>query len=131
MSTAFWLNLIVLLLIYEDYTLSKAVEQCSCTDVCGEKNKELLGQGTWRLLHEMVDNVERTDKNEKLFQNLVLSLEHLYPCAECRAHIKEMKLSRDTIEMTPKFMCEFHNKVNKQLEKELYNCDNFTKYFLY
>jgi len=130
MSTAFWLNLIVLILIYEDYAHSKDVEQCSCTDVCGEKNKELLGQGTWRLLHGMV-NVERTEHNEKLFQNFVLSLQYLYPCAECRAHIKEMNLNRDTIEMTPQFMCEFHNKVNKQLEKEEYNCDNFTKYFLF
>lgn len=120
MSTAFWLNF---LLIFTYVATSIPTDQCSCNDVCGEEKKELLGQGTWRLLHEMVDNVEQNDLNEELFKNFILSLQYLYPCAECRKHIQEMNLHREEIYMTPQFMCEFHNRVNKQLNKAQFDCN--------
>ena len=72
MSTAFWINFIVIILILEDYAKSKELitikEDCVCTDVCKEEKKELLGQGTWRLLHGMVDHVERTEDNERIIR---------------------------------------------------------------
>lgn len=124
MSTVFWLNIFVLILIAEDYARSKELiqlrEDCTCTDVCTEDNKELLGQGTWRLLHSMVDHIERTKQNEDLFINFVQSLQHLYPCSECRKHLQDMSL--DKIEMTPFWLCSFHNTVNLRLGKKVHDC---------
>lgn len=101
-------------------------EECSCTDICKDTEKELLGQGTWRLLHGIVENVERTEENEKRFKYVVKSLQHLYPCLECRQHLQEMDLEH--IEMTAFWVCSFHNEVNKRLKKQLYNCTTLTKY---
>lgn len=124
MSTTFWLNFVIICLIVEDYGRSKELialrEDCTCTDVCKEDKKELLGQGTWNLLHSMVDNVERTEDNEQLFKNFVKSLQFLYPCSECRHHLQKMSFT--DIEMTPLWLCEFHNKVNIRLKKKLHDC---------
>jgi len=127
MSTTFWLNFVILCLIFEDYGRSKELialkEDCMCTDVCKEDNKELLGQGTWRFLHSIVEHVERTKDNEQLFQNFIQSLQYLYPCKECRNHLQEMTF--DDIEMTPLWLCNFHNKVNIQLKKTPFDCASF------
>ena len=100
-----------------------SAQQCTCPDVC--KGKEELGRGTWKLLHSMVESVERTEQNERLFKNFVLSLQYLYPCQVCRDHIVDMNLSIDSIEMSKRWMCAFHNDVNKNLNKELFNCNNY------
>ena len=91
----------------------------ACTDVCTVK--EELGTSTWRLLHAMVEHVEATPANEQRFQSLIRSLEHLYPCEECREHISEY-ISNRRVEMTEKFMCDFHNSVNIRLNKPIYDC---------
>ncbi len=116
---AFWMNVFVLFCIFHDYGRS---DDCQCTDVCVEPKKEELGRSTWKLLHSIVDNVEYSKEKEILFQNLILSLEELYPCSECREHIKEMKLYQQEIEMTPKWLCNFHNSVNVKLNKPIFNC---------
>lgn len=124
MSNAFWLNLIVVLLLLNDYGKSKLVEDdCTCTTVCRDDNKEQLGQGTWRLLHAITENIERNDDNEKLFKNFIQSLQYLYPCRQCRKHLREMDLH--DIQMTPSWLCSFHNKVNLRLGKKLYNCSKY------
>ena len=126
MSTSFWLNLIVICLVLDDYANSNKLapfsEDCVCTDVCKEEKKELLGQGTWRLLHSIVDHVERTEDNEKLFENFIKTLQFLYPCVECRNHLREM--SFEDVQMTPMWLCEFHNKVNKRLQKKEFDCNS-------
>ena len=124
---SFWMNVFVLFCIFHDY--GRSTEECQCTDVCVEPKKEELGRSTWNLLHSIVDNVEYSKENEILFQNLILSLEELYPCSECREHIKEMKLYQQEIEMTPKWVCEFHNKVNHQLKKKEMDCSHLDKSF--
>lgn len=100
------------------------VDHCTCNSVCKEENKEMLGQGTWRLLHSIVNNIERTEYNEVLFKNFIESLKHLYPCSECRHHLQNMSLQ--TIEMTPLWLCKFHNTVNERLGKKIYNCTTIT-----
>lgn len=113
--------LVVVLLISN--TCGNVVNECSCTDICKDNEKELLGQGTWRLLHAIVENVKRTEENEKLFKYFVTSLQYLYPCAECRVHLQDTTFTN--MEMTPFWLCSFHNEVNLRLNKVLHNC---TKY---
>lgn len=103
--------------------LANVKDTCVCSDICKDDEKELLGQGTWRLLHGIVENVKRTAETEMLFKNLVLSLQQLYPCAECRKHLQLMSFA--DIEMTSFWTCSFHNKVNQRLNKTLYDCNTF------
>lgn len=103
--------------------LANVKDTCVCSDICKDDEKELLGQGTWKLLHGIVENVKRTAETEMLFKNLVLSLQQLYPCAECRKHLQHMSFA--DIEMTSFWTCSFHNKVNQRLNKTLYDCNTF------
>ena len=119
MSNILFLNILALLLLLQDY--GKASDKCSCADVCQDDKKELLGQGTWRLLHAMVDNVEPTESNQERFKSLVQSLAYLYPCSECRQHLKQMSL--DDVQMSAFWICTFHNKVNERLQKQLHDCN--------
>ena len=50
-----------------------------------------------------------------------LLAQHL--CRQCRKHLREMDLH--DIQMTPSWLCSFHNKVNLRLGKKLYNCSKY------
>lgn len=95
-------------------------QQCSCPDSCS--NKEELGRGTWFLLHSIVKNVEKTPDNEMLFYDFIDILSMLYPCEECRQHFIDNLENMKTIEMSEKWMCNFHNTINIQLNKTIHPC---------
>jgi len=102
---------LILLLIF----LTTAYGQ-QCTQ-CNEKTE--LGHSTWHLLHEIVRHAD--PEYEPAFMNLIKTLSVLYPCEECREHISEY-ISNRRVEMTEKFMCDFHNSVNVRLNKPIYDC---------
>ena len=97
-------------------------DQCSCPTSCSDKEK--LGRSTWFLLHSIVKNVEQTLENEEMFVEFMDILSQLYPCKECREHFILNLKNIDQVEMTEKWMCMFHNKINQQLHKPLYSCTN-------
>jgi len=104
------------------YLCSNALSSdvCTCPTVC--QNKEELGRGTWRLLHDTVRANQNNPFCEKDLTVFMSALSVLYPCAECRAHIQEY-LSTTPVQCTQHWMCEFHNVVNLRLKKELFDCD--------
>lgn len=120
-SNTFWLNVICLILIYKDKKVTSDV--CTCPDVCSVSNKEELGRSTWYFLHSIVENVEYTEENNIFFTQIIQGLPHIYPCGECRGHLKQMNLS--PIKMTKQWMCEFHNNVSKTINKTLFNCSRY------
>lgn len=109
--------LIIVLLI----TCVFANEVCQCPETC--LAKEELGRGTWFLLHSIVRNIEKTDENKLLFYDFMELLSQLYPCSECREHFIKNLNEIDQMEMSEKWMCAFHNRINQQLHKELYPCN--------
>lgn len=121
----FYLNVICVFLLVKDYVDEANAQQCSCQEACSLPERDDVGRGTWKLLHSIVENVDNTDTNEKLFKHFVLSLQYLYPCEICKKHIGEMDLKLKEIHMTKKWMCDFHNRVNKKLEKPIFNCENY------
>lgn len=86
---------------------------CNCID------RESLGRSTWKLLHDIVDNVAY-DKNS-VFVSLMDNLSEIYPCEECRDHIGEYLLESPA-EMTHEWLCTFHNVVNTRLGKKTVDC---------
>lgn len=86
---------------------------CNCVD------KVTLGRSTWKLLHDIVDNVEH--ENTPYFVSLMDNLGKIYPCKECRLHISEY-IRKYPTEMTHEWLCTFHNAVNKRLNKKQIKC---------
>lgn len=87
-----------------------------------------LGKGTWTLLHIMASTYPITPTPEviqdhKIFFQL---LPRIYPCPDCRAHMRKMfhefppQLNSRSEFMT--WLCEAHNRVNRRLNKPVFDC---------
>jgi FAD-linked sulfhydryl oxidase len=100
-----------------DFTVDGTGEACDCS--CEDLDRYKLGQSTWYFLHEVVKHGDI--KYENAFRNLMYILTVLYPCPECRVHIKEY-LEHHKVKMTEEWICDFHNDVNVRLGKEVFNC---------
>jgi len=103
------------LLLTPARALSVLEPQCNCID------KESLGRSTWKLLHDIVDNVEYNENSNTAFCSLMDNLSEIYPCEECREHIEEY-IKESPAEMTHEWLCTFHNAVNKRLNKKIIHC---------
>ena len=88
-------------------------ERCNCID------RESLGRSTWKLLHDIVDTVDYERNNA--FVSLMGSLSEIYPCEDCRAHIVDY-LRSTPADMTHEWLCDFHNDVNRRLDKKVIPC---------
>ena len=104
-------------------TLASSTEffvEDGCDCAC-EVDKGKLGRSTWYLLHEIAAHVDPDDTTGPSFRVFMHALSRIYPCEECREHIKEY-LSDRRVELSEKWVCEFHNDVNKRLNKSIYDC---------
>jgi cytidine deaminase len=103
------------LLLVPVCALSVFEPQCNCVD------RESLGRSTWKLLHDIVDNVKYSEKSNNAFCSLMDNLSEIYPCEVCRDHINEY-LENTPVEMTHEWLCTFHNAVNERLNKNIVPC---------
>lgn len=114
------LLLLVLPVVYSSDT-------CTCNEGCAEKGE--VGRSTWHLLHEIAKHNENNEENSFHLAVFIESLSNIYPCEECRKHMKEYIKStvedQQMPEMSELWMCKFHNSVNERLGKALYDCDEF------
>jgi len=113
-----------LLLILSIFSLASA-NVCHCEDTCVQK--EELGRSTWYLLHHMAKANDATDQNNFAFTVFMYTLAELYPCAECREHMQINLQQAEMPVLDPDWMCKFHNTVNNQLKKPIYNCSNLKR----
>ena len=98
------------------------MEEGTCFTNCNcgcDLDREKVGTSAWYLLHEIVKHGD--DEYEHAFRTLMHTLSVLYPCKECRAHIKEY-IGTHRVEMSEQWMCDFHNDVNVRLGKPIFNC---------
>ena len=116
-----------LLIFFILFTLALSTEffieedgEIGCDCAC-DIDKGKLGRSTWHLLHEIAEHVESDDTTEPSFRVFMHALSMIYPCEECREHIKEY-LSNRRVELSEKWVCEFHNEVNERLNKTIYEC---------
>lgn len=114
------LLLLFLLLFVTGATFMEVTpEGDACDCACEEIDRDKLGKSTWYLLHEIVKHAD--PEYDPAFMLLMKTLGVLYPCPHCREHIKEYLESR-RVEMTEKWVCEFHNAVNVRLNKTIVDC---------
>lgn len=95
------------LLLFHMFLLTSA---CPCID------RETLGHSTWYLLHEIAKQPP-----SPYFDTFMNVLAHIYPCQVCRKHLKE-NLIKYPVYQDKISMCKFHNEINHQLGKQLFNC---------
>lgn len=114
------LLLLLTLLCATGATLTEVTtEGDTCDCACEEIDRDQLGRSTWYLLHEIVKHAD--PEYDPAFMLLMEILGVLYPCPHCREHIAEY-VSTHRVEMTEKWMCEFHNSVNERLNKTIVEC---------
>lgn len=91
--------------------------------------KEKLGNAGWKFLHLVAKGYPEspTFKEQNNMEQFIHYLSKIYPCKSCRYHFK-IYLSKYPVNTSNKFLlqkwfCNFHNSVNKRLNKKIYNCN--------
>ena len=98
--------------------------------------KEMLwGEPTWLLFHTLAEKVKEEEftKIRQEFLNQIMKICNNLPCPECSKHatIELNKVRFDTMndkEQLKKMLYNFHNHVNKNLKKPLYDEENLKIY---
>lgn len=84
---------------------------------------ERLGRKCWTFFHEMAKGWPLVPDYNLItnFNNFMHAFAEIYPCRKCKAHIKEYIA---TVQPFPSslYFCNFHNSVNKRLNKRIYKC---------
>lgn len=121
----------IVLLVCSIYTVvgwEPSVIESVCTSPEACSQKDAIGRSTWRLLHAIADLNEDDDDCRKHLAHLLDALAAVYPCVECRRHIRQFishsvsQKPMKTPQCTNEWMCDFHNVVNMRLQKPIYNC---------
>ena len=90
------------------------------------KFKELLGRASWKFFHTMASADRQPPQNlRRNFYLFMHSLANIYPCEQCRLHLKKL-IKEDEPKINSyrdmkMYFHKLHNKVNKYLGKPIYN----------
>jgi hypothetical protein len=85
---------------------------------------EFWGPGTWRLLYSIVFDDENEESTESDIICLLISLQKLIPCGDCREHYSlYLKLNppEESLGNLKIWVNNFHNSVNDRLKKPRVN----------
>ena len=113
--------ILFLLLSTAAATLQEVTVDGECDCACNEIDRDKLGRSTWYLLHEIAKHADELE--DPALRLLLRTLGVLYPCPICRQHINEY-IENHRVEVSEKWMCDFHNSVNERLNKTLVDCDS-------
>ncbi|KAM4055181.1 Erv1 / Alr family protein [Hirsutella rhossiliensis] len=97
--------------------------------------KAELGRATWKFLHTMAAKYPEkpTPEDRKTFELFFLSFGKLYPCGDCAKHfralLKEMPPQTSSRNSAAGWLCEAHNRVNKRLQKPIFDCNNIGDFY--
>lgn len=89
-----------------------------------------IGRSTWTFLHTMAAYLPESlnDTQKRHIINVMNGLSALYPCNICGDHMKEyLQTNPVDVSSGPSFsrwLCNFHNDVNRRLNKKPFNCNN-------
>ena len=89
--------------------------------------KQKLGKVTWKFLHTFAKGFDSISKPQAShINNILTSLFQVYPCKLCRSnlkrHLRHLPINTTSGHNLRQFLCKLHNRVNKSLNKPLYNC---------
>lgn len=92
------------------------------------ESRNELGKGTWSLLHIMASTYPVNPTPDVVQDHVIFFqlLPRIYPCPDCRAHMRQMfhefppQLNNRQEFMM--WLCEAHNRVNRRLNKPVFDC---------
>jgi hypothetical protein len=101
-------------------------------------NPKKWGPHVWNFFHTLIEKIKE-DKYSIVFEKIFYFIKHFcykISCPECRYHasLYVNKLSKEDIKTKDDFikvMFDFHNSVNIQLNKQLFNINNLEIYKSY
>ena len=92
-------------------------------------NVDELGNSSWTLLHTLASKYPHQPSKEeqiKMIQFLE-GMSKFYPCDKCANHMRKyifnQKPNVNSRYALQKWLCEFHNSINKRLEKDIFDCN--------
>ena len=98
-------------------------------------SKKEWGNATWYLFHTLAEKIDEQYflENKAEFFNIITIICRNLPCPECAEDsstiLKKANLNNlNSKENLKEFFFEFHNKVNTNLKKQIFNKDNLIKY---
>ncbi|PHH77753.1 hypothetical protein CDD82_3371 [Ophiocordyceps australis] len=97
--------------------------------------KAELGRATWKFLHTMAARYPEkpTPKDRETFLTFFDAFGRLYPCGDCASHFRKLKKQippqTSSRNAAAGWLCHVHNKVNKRLEKPLFDCANIGDFY--
>lgn len=99
-------------------------------------DKDALGQAGWSLLHTIAANYPEkpTQAEKEDVVGFLHAFSRLYPCPHCaedmRKDLKKEPPNVDNHSTFSKWMCDLHNKVNKKLGKDIFDCSKVDERWL-
>lgn len=108
----------------EDYSVGKPI----MAKMANQTIRAEVGRAGWKMIHTILAQYpeEPTEEDRMTLSTYLKLLSRVYPCRECAEHFQELlKLyppqlsSRKAAVM---WGCDAHNKVNKRLGKEIFDC---------
>lgn len=91
-------------------------------------DRNTLGRNTWSLLHTMaaVYPKKPSQEDKQNMQEFIKIMSVMYPCKHCahdfRKDIEELPPRLEDRNGLSMWFCQIHNKVNKKLNKPLFDC---------
>lgn len=96
----------------------------------GGVDADTLGRATWTFLHTFAATFpsKPSTKESERAKRFMKDFSEIYPCAPCAESFREI-LSKRPVNATSgpafaKWMCQVHNDVNKEIGKDLFDCNN-------
>ncbi|KAK4615610.1 FAD-linked sulfhydryl oxidase ERV2 [Fulvia fulva] len=93
-----------------------------------ETAKAELGRATWKYFHTVMARFpdKPTREESTALKSFIYLFQRLYPCGECADHFGEL-LKKYPPQVSSRsaaavWACDMHNKVNKRLGKEIFDC---------
>lgn len=117
-------SLLLFLLVFLPFSSSDS----SCTCSCKDTRMEELGSATWKMMHSLAYNYPHQPAFHLKYAwyNVFELLVHNYPCQTCRDHLWD-NIERYGVHVANRtdlsmWLCWLHNDVNKQRNKQVYDC---------
>ena len=98
-------------------------------------SKELWGNTVWYLYHSIAEQIKEDEfsNNKNSIIEIIKLVCNVLPCPDCSKHATDILKNINFTNMTNKeelkiFLFNFHNDVNKRLNKPQFNKDNLNMY---
>eukprot|EP00474_Spongospora_subterranea_P010284 CRZ10742.1 hypothetical protein [Spongospora subterranea] len=91
-------------------------------------DRAALGRSSWGLLHTMAAYypAKPSKREQESMTEFMHRFAQFYPCATCRQHLIADLSNRPPTtgsrHLLSQWMCQLHNRVNKRLNKPLFDC---------